>query len=113
MSISPALKKEVEEFLRDFRECSKPYNIFLVERDKNDDFFIRSGITKNEIQQILYNELSAKHYIKGPEQELDPNHPRGIVYFFKFPWEDYQIYIKLKISERVGIKLGTCLSFHD
>ena len=112
MNFSPELKKEVEDFLKDFRDGSKPY-LVIEEREKNDDFFIRSNISREEIEEILLKQLSYRHYRKGPEPEQNLNHPQGVIYFFEYPWESYRIYIKLKVFYHVNTKLGICLSFHD
>ena len=112
MNISPALKKQIEDFLEEFREGSQS-TPDIADRDINDDFRIRSGISFKEVQEILLKRLSSAHYKEGPKPERDPEHTQGIIYIFEYPWDDYQIYIKLKVFHHLGIKLGICLSFHD
>lgn len=113
MKIPPGKIKEIEKFLEDFRCCSRP-RVNFAEYDKNDIFFANSGISPQEVQEILLKKLSWKHYKKGPEPERNPNHPQGIVYHFIYPWENYEIYIKLKIFyNKLGQMSAICISFHD
>lgn len=112
MSISPELKNQIEDFLEDFREDAGT-SPDIADRDNYDDFRIRSGISFDEMREILLKKLSSSHYLAGPEPERDPKFPQGIIYKFIYPWENYEIYIKLKIYYHLGFKIGICLSFHD
>ncbi len=113
MNIPPEKKEEIENFLEDFRSCSRP-RVEIADYDKNDIFFANSGITMEEVQEILLEKLSWKHYKKGPEPEKNPNFPQGIVYHFVYPWENIEIYIKLKVFyNKLGQMSAICISFHD
>jgi len=111
--IPPGKRKEIEKFLEDFRCCSRP-NVEIADYKKNDRFIANSGITQEEVREILLEKLSWEHYKKGPEPERNPNHPQGIVYHFVYHWESYDIYIKLKVYDnKLGQLSAICISFHD
>lgn len=112
MKVPPELEK-VEDFLDQFRQCSRP-EVSISQYYKNLDFIQKSGITIEEIKEILLEKLSAQHYYKGPESDIDSMQDEGIIYHFKYSWEDFEIYIKLKVSlKSKEWWTAICLSIHD
>ena len=113
MDIPPELK-DVQKFLEEFRACRGFGDISINRRYyKNIDFIQKSGITIEEIEEILIKELGPQHYKKGPEQEINQSYPEGVIYHFNFNWENYKIYIKLKIIIRGSQRTSYCMAFHD
>jgi len=112
MKIPPELDT-VEKFLDELRSiCGLIPDIDILQRLKNVDFIQRSGITKDEINDIIFNRLNKTHYKSGPETEKDKNFPLGVVFSFIYQWEKYEIYIKIKIFIRER-RTAICISFHD
>lgn len=74
-----------------------------------------SGITLQEIYDILKIHLTPEHCYAGPEDDDVPTRPAGAVYKFKYLWNEYLIYIKLKVANDETIRIGTtvCFSFHE
>ncbi|MHB2154489.1 hypothetical protein ACX8XN_08840 [Calditrichota bacterium GD2] len=105
----------VDKFLEELRAiCGLKPHIFIVQRPKNLNFLEKSGLTITEVEEIIFNKLNTSHYKKGPEMERDRDKPEGIVYAFHYQWNEYQIYIKLKIiTINKDRPYAICLSFHD
>lgn len=117
---TPPELNNVKRFLDEFHTCTT-YNprrkkfepVFNRIYHKNIDFIQRSEISEEEIMDILMNKLNASHYYKGPEPELNHNYPDGVVYHFKYDWEGYNVYIKLKVIIKGSERMSLCMSFHD
>ena len=103
----------VEKFLDELRAiCGLIPHIQIILRPKNIEFIERSGLTQKEIEDIIFNKLNKNHLRNGPELERNKNHKEGIIYTFRYQWQGYDIYIKLKII--IGDRpYAICLSFHD
>jgi len=104
----------VKNFLEEYRACagSEPY---IISNSKNRKFLESSGITYKEVYDILKKHLSPEHCYAGPEDDDNPGRPLGAVYKFKYPWNEYEIYIKLKVplDEKIRWKATICFSFHE
>ena len=112
MNIPPELGT-VEKFLEELGAISGLFpSITILSRRKNNDFIQKSGITEEEINDIIFKKLNKTHYKSGPEQDRDRQFPSGVLYTFVYPWQKYKIYIKIKILIR-GRRSAICLSFHD
>jgi len=112
MTIPPDLDT-VEKFLDELRAiCGLRPNIDILQRNKNREFIQRSGITENEINEIIFVALNPGYYKSGPETEQDNRFPPGVIYKFNYQWKSFEIYIKIKIfiAER---RTAICMSFHD
>ena len=114
MDIPPELNT-AEGFLDEFRACKRVYGIQLNwNYFKNREFAEKSGITEEEIQQILLEKLGPENYKKGPTEERNIEHyAPGIIYEFIYPWQGYRIYFKLKIAIRGNSRISFCMSCHD
>jgi len=104
----------VERFLEEYRACAGS-NPYVLKNNKNRTFFESSGITAQQINDILNIHLKSEHCYAGPEMDADHTRPAGAVYKFKYPWNEYTIYIKLKVpnDEKLRLKATICFSFHE
>jgi hypothetical protein len=104
----------VEKFLEAFRAHSHPDGpIINRQYHKNKEFFEKSGIDRSTVRNILLGQLGPQHYVAGPDVERDPHYDFGVIYVFKYQWQEYELYIKLKIIIHKGVWLSYCISFHD
>ena len=89
MDIPPELMNP-EGFLDEFRACSGVYGVQLKwNYFKNERFRDKSGITEDEIQEILLKKLGAEHYKRGPTEERNiEDHSPGVIYEFIYPWKN-------------------------
>ncbi|RMI13592.1 MAG: hypothetical protein D6681_05790 [Calditrichaeota bacterium] len=111
--IPPDLQN-VEDFLDELRSiCGLTPDIDIVSRKKNTDFIEKIGLSKEEINDIIFKKLKSEHCVKGPQPEADPKFDDGVVYVFKYSHEEYTIYIKLKIYVKAYARTAICLSFHE
>lgn len=104
----------LEEFrLRNFldrcREIieNKPENLKLIPRKKNMDSLYSMGLTPLDIEEIVCD-LTPENYFRGPSP--DHNFPNEEVWEFKVLYEEFRIYIKLKLKEEEFV---ICISFHE
>ena len=112
MDIPPEIET-VDKFLEELKSrCGLIPDIEVVQRRKNLEFIEKSGITREEIVDIIFHKLSKKHYKKGPTPERDNRFPPGIYYEFIYHWEKYDIFIKIKIFLE-NFRYPICISFHD
>jgi len=111
MNVPPELQ-DAESFLEEFRACTWG-DVVWSRYYKNTDFIEQSGITKEEINDIILVRLNKSHRKKGPEEERDSTHPDGIIYVFEYPWESKTLYIKLKIMIKGTQRMTLCMSFHE
>lgn len=115
MSIPPEFST-AKDFLEEFRVCCPLDGPIIVSRDNNDEFLERSAISLKVFYKIIKG-LNKSHYFAGPEKDPSPAHNTGITYTFKYPWEEFIIYIKLKVPIDTSVRthpLGCiCLSFHE
>ncbi len=104
----PSTKKEVETFLRNFKNCWPPY-CYVVPRDKNDEALFSLGITYEQRKEVILS-LKYENYHKGPEP--DDSGGLGEIWIFRKRVTETELYIKLKIIENMGMSFGKCISFH-
>jgi hypothetical protein len=116
VSIPPDLNT-VEKFLEEFRASCPVDGPYIVDRDEYTEFIEESGIQDSEITKIVLENLNKSHYFKGPNKDRSNVHVEGIIYEFKYRWDDYIIYVKLKVPIQNSLRtdpLGClCLSFHE
>lgn len=116
MSIPPELST-VDKFLEEFRASCPVDGPYIVDRDEYTEFVEESGIQDSEITKIVLEDLNNSHYYRGPTEERSNIYTQGIIYEFKYRWENFMIYIKLKVPIQTSLRsdpLGClCLSFHD
>ena len=113
MDIPPELMNP-EGFLNEFRGCAGVYGVQLNwNYFKNKRFRDKSGITEDEIQEILLKKLRPEHCRRGPMEERNiEDHPPGVIYEFIYSWKSYKIYFKLKIAIEGSFRVSLCMSCH-
>ncbi|MGL5056653.1 MAG: type II toxin-antitoxin system MqsR family toxin [Fusobacteriaceae bacterium] len=102
------LEKNIQEFLD---RCShKVLNgkLKLIPRQKNMDSIYSMGLSILNIEEIIA-ELTIENYYKGPTP--DHKDKEEEVWEFLVDFEEYPIYIKLRLDEKDD--LVVCISFHE
>ena len=100
-------ERQVQTFLREFKDLVTNGGLYVIPRDKNQEGLIDLGLTKKlRAYEIL--SLSLSDYCEGPCP--DENKP-GNVWIFGKEVEDHEVYIKLKIVYSKPNQ-AICLSFH-
>lgn len=103
-----ATKEEVRQFLKDFHEKMKFWDIvFLDDRGKNAQTLLDLEIRPLERKKVLEN-LKIEDYSQGPIEE----HWHGASYMWVFGKEVKKSEIYIKVS--IGVSGGSviCISFH-
>jgi hypothetical protein len=65
-----AKRTEIEEFLEEFRACSRP-RVDVIRTSKTTKFLLKKNLTFKDIDEIISEELNSIHYIDGPDEERD------------------------------------------
>lgn len=106
-----ATKLEVETFLEQCRKIA-PNSLEIVNTEKNNATRGKLGLNKQIIRDTLLG-LTIEEYSDGPSGDRTR---KGEVWIFGVTIENYEIYIKIKISKYndPGDEIPTlvCLSFH-
>lgn len=91
------------------KKCIIEGNFTLANREKNMNFIHNVlGIQIDDIKDILLD-LFFDNYVKGPEEDYDSKYG-GTVWIFKYFFEEFFIYIKLRYDPPDNI---VCISFHE
>lgn len=100
-------------FLEEYRCCCGK-DPLIRKNEKFRRMVEKCNISDTEILQILLSKLTKEHYYRGPEEDERKDINSGVIYIFKYPWENYKLYIKLKIPKNPKERLNStiCLSFH-
>lgn len=103
-----ATEKEVENFLRQFHEKVKVFNIiFRDDRGKNAQAILDLEITPKYREDVIL-ELSASDYIEGPIK--DTLHHLGEMWVFGKDVKGQEVYIKISLGCENNATI--CISFH-
>jgi hypothetical protein len=106
-----ATKLEVETFLAQCRKIA-PNSLEIINSEKNAATRRKLGLNKQIIRDTLLS-LSVEGYSDGPSRDRTR---KGEVWIFGVTIDNYEIYIKIKISKYndPGNEIPTlvCLSFH-
>ena len=102
-----ALKKDVHQFLSDFKQKAKVFGIVYYPRQINTDTMLALGIT-TEMRKEFIMGLTINDYYKGPTKDGDPERPD--FYEFGLHINGQEVYIKLSLG-KFG-KTPHCMSFH-
>lgn len=102
------LKEEIKIFLE---ECSHRVlngKLKLIPREKNMESIYSMGLSIFNVEEIIAN-LSVEDYEDGPTP--DHKYAEDEVWEFITNFEEYKIYIKLKLDDKDD--LAVCISFHE
>lgn len=101
-------KSDVENFLKDFKQKLKVFDVVLIRTDKNSQTLLDLGITYTDLKTCLSN-LEVENFYKGPEEDrYDQNNPE--VWEFGMQLKSEEIYIKISMGKENNKVI--CKSFH-
>jgi hypothetical protein len=104
------LRRQVSQFLLDFKNCLDVTNQFIKTRTVNDETIRKLGYTISQIKDVLYS-LTPDDYCHGPKK--DQLHG-GFYWEFGKEVEGLMVYIKIKIQTSPdGSDSAVCYSFHE
>ncbi len=98
-------------FLEVFKKACREGCFDFVPKNKNMDLLSSLGLGKTQAIKELCKELSAEHYISGPEKDKDETRG-GEVWVFNLNLWDIKVYVKLKFFAFNGKYCMKCISFH-
>ena len=103
-----AIKREIEQFLRDLKDKIRFFDVAFRPRDKNIDALGELDILP--VDRIEYlNSLTAEDYYSGPNKDTyDPERP--VYYEFGIQIRRKEVYIKVSLG--LPNKRVDCMSFH-
>ncbi len=103
------LRRQILNFLKDFKELMGQGHYFVKEHHKNIQTLKDLGINARIRDEIILS-VAMENYSSGPNP--DEYHP-GYYWIFGKDLDAIEIYIKLKIvSYNNGNERAVCLSFH-
>jgi hypothetical protein len=100
-------KKEVEAFLKSFKELGKVWGMLFLKRDKNLQTLASLEITPIFREKILYD-LKLSDYSEGPLDEYF--HGGKEMWVFGKEVKNKEIYIKITLGQTNSQTI--CISFH-
>ena len=101
-------KQEVESFLCDFIAKLRIYDIFFLNRKKNEETLFQLEINASDQIEFLKS-LTTENYFKGPTKDaFDPESPPN--WEFGKIIKGHEIYIKINLGK--SNKRVMCISFH-
>jgi len=104
------LRRQVTQFLRDFKNCLEITNQLIKPRTVNDETIRKLGYTIWQIKDVLYS-LTPDDYCHGPK---DDQLHGGFYWEFGKEVEGLMVYIKIKIQTSPdGTDSAVCYSFHE
>jgi hypothetical protein len=102
---------KVSEFLKNLKDAVSNGLLFVIPREKNNEFLAQCGMTPEEREKVIAG-LTAEDYRSGPEEDRDNPGEKDIWKFSK-RYLGKEIYIKLKVVLAGDKYYAKCLSFHD
>ena len=100
-------KREIEHFLEEFKVKLKTFDIFFLNRDKNEQTLYDLEITPKQRIEYL-NKLKAEDYYKGPVE--DKYDPESLPFWeFGIKINNKEVFIKISLWKN---KKVLCISFH-
>ncbi len=104
------LRRQILNFLKDFKELMGQGHYFVKEHHKNVQALMHLGINARLRDEIILS-VAMEDYSSGPNP--DEYHP-GYYWIFGKNLDAVEIYIKLKIvSYNNGNERAVCFSFHS
>lgn len=104
------LRRKVERFLKEFKNCLDESNQFLKSRNVNDQTILKLGFTFYQFKEVFYS-LTPEDYYQGPEQD---EYHGGNYWVFGKLVQGCMLYIKIKIhTQKDGTDIPFCYSFHE
>lgn len=98
-------KQDIELFLSKVKENISKGQFDFINRDKRE--LTRLGISYKEAVYIVEH-LQIKNYYRGPAK--DHNKKGNTIYEFGFPYDDFDLYIKLTFRAEDDLFI---MSFHE
>jgi hypothetical protein len=107
---SPIEETFIVNFLKSLRVTIGAGTFSLVNREKNNAFMLKAGMTYDDMFDAL-RELSVNDYIEGPmPDDINQEHQ---VWVFGARHMGFDIYIKVKVFLIAGIDHGKAIAFHE
>lgn len=105
---------EIESFLCDLKKQIKQNNgeVYIVDREQNTSLLTEGGFTKQDVVDLIINELNYKDYSKGPEEDDDITKGGGDVWVFNKEIWGFNLYFKLKYIKSIPV-LVKIISIHE
>lgn len=101
-------RKNVEQFLTEFKQKFKVYGVYFKDREKNIQALLDLEITPKQREEFLLN-LEPNDYASGPFPDAyDPGSPEN--YEFGITVKKKEVYIKINMGKPA--KRVMCISFH-
>lgn len=109
-----ATVNEIESFLCDLKIQIKQNNgeVYIVDREQNTSLLTEVGFTKQDVVDLIINELSYRDYSKGPEDDDDITKGGGDVWVFNKEIWGFNLYFKLKYIKSTPV-LVKIISIHE
>ena len=113
MAKHKATKKEIEEFLEEFRSRCRP-TVDIEPRPEYHVFLALKNLIQEDAYAVILKELDYKHYVSGPEDDYNKKTYPDPIWKFKIKKFGTTVYIKLKLFiGELGLLRSKCLSFHN
>lgn len=105
---------EIESFLCDLKKQIKQNNgeVYILDREQNTSLLTEGGFTKQDVVDLIINELNYKDYSKGPEEDDDITKGGGDVWVFNKEIWGFNLYFKLKYIKSIPV-LVKIISIHE
>lgn len=98
-----------ELFLSSIKKLIREKKVVIAKREKNRNFMLEYGLNSEDLFEII-NGLTAKNRHSPVEKDNDGSDGNVMVFFALY--QDFEIYIKLKIIYSADKKSGVVISFH-
>lgn len=106
--MSIVTNQDIENFLQDFSQKMKVFDIVFERRDKNLQALYELDITPS--QRIEYiQKLKLEHYLSGPNKDINDSQ-KPDYWEFAIKVKDKPVYIKINMG--LPNKHVICISFH-
>lgn len=102
---------KINEFLKNIKVAVESGRLFVIPREKNNDFLAEYGMMPEEREKIIAG-LTPAEYESGPEEDRD-NPGEKDIWKFNKEYLGKQIHIKVKLILENDQYYVKCISFHD
>lgn len=102
---------KISEFLKNLKVAVESGRLFVIKREKNNEFLARCGMTPEEREKVITG-LTRNEYKSGPEIDRDYTNEKDI-WKFNTEYLGKKIHIKVKLILEDNQYYVKCLSFHD
>jgi len=100
---------QIEEFLFEFKNLARTNGVRFWQRSENMSMMNMLELTELVVTNDILLHLTAKDYCEGPIHEDG----HSDAWSFGLNLDDYNVYIKLTITEKKKRKRAECISFHE